>query len=53
MTPSQAVAQERARLREEVVKMPVVIYETIETSKDTYNPKGYVRLVDVLALLRD
>jgi hypothetical protein len=47
MTPSQALAQERARLRKEVVKM---MKDELHNDYDG----GYTNaLVDVLALLRE
>lgn len=50
MTPLQAVAQERARLREEVVKKA---YKPWDHYHDIEGETEVVNLADVLALLRE
>jgi hypothetical protein len=51
LTPSQAVAQERARLREEVVKLMKQLIQNY--TGDIHNKSYNAALADVLALLRD
>ena len=51
MTPSQAVAQERARLREEVVKLRRYSVVTTAITKGEIQKSYTIAQADVLALL--